>query len=221
MENSLDKSKKEWDEVYQDNGDNLSWTKPQHLIESLNNIRKHLQQRRKPIESMLDYGCGTAELAVALKRIMGVNNVVATDITDKAVNKKYLDLNGIKFQIASRPNEVRTDQKFDLIICNHVFNHIDPRFHTEYLIGFKNLLSENGSLILTGFSDKSKFFGGKEEVSVKGQNRKVYSMKNLDNKDVFKDVGLDVKASEEVEREGTGTVLKNFVLNNQGDEKEV
>jgi len=84
----------------------------------------------------LDVGCGAGSLLYCLK-VLGFKNLVGVD---PFISREVIDgdIKILKRTIHELPN----NQKFDLIIFNHSFEHIPDQLET--LKKVRELLSENG-----------------------------------------------------------------------------
>lgn len=100
--------------------------------------------------NILDFGCGvgTIDFYLANKG----NNILGTDISPDAIRianqtAKNLHLeNNIRFTTLDILNEYKND-KFDLILCNEVLEHLENDLET--LILLKKLLKKNGKIMVS------------------------------------------------------------------------
>lgn len=93
--------------------------------------------------SILEIGCGSGELLITLKD-RGFKNIFGSDILEPA--KQLLLEHGIKFQKGDIVKNFPFPRKFEVIILNHVFEHLsDPVKVLKYC---KNHLKKNGKAII-------------------------------------------------------------------------
>lgn len=96
--------------------------------------KKHLNVNK--IDNILDYGCGTAQILNYLS-LDGYKNLYAFDYTrHNSLNKSIIFLNNHK-EISSK--------KYDLIILNHVLEHVQNPHKLIYFL--KSVLKENGMIV--------------------------------------------------------------------------
>lgn len=89
---------------------------------------------------IIDVGCGNGEILLSLKRA-GFTNLVGIDPYIKKTNH----MKDIKILIENLNN--LSDEKFDLILFRHSFEHINEQLAT--LIKVKNLLSKKGCCLIS------------------------------------------------------------------------
>ena len=107
-------------------------------------IRKYLKKKEK----ILDYGCGSAELALSAKTLFPLKKIYTADVyrLDEKINL------GIEKHFSISNNELR-GEKFDIIILRHVFEHLDNL--DNFLYEIKQNLEKNGNLIIEVPNKKS------------------------------------------------------------------
>jgi ribosomal protein L11 methyltransferase len=97
---------------------------------------------------LLDYGCGTAVLAIAAIKL-GIQKALAIDIDDDSIGnaKEYIDENGVfEFIDIKQANITDIEEKdFDIILAN-----IDRTVITSNIKSIKSKLKEDGKLFITG-----------------------------------------------------------------------
>ena len=128
---------------------------PQVLANILISTDRGYVSNRKlffPERRILDYGCGNGMLAFGLKH-MGFNDITLADIPHrynrflKFISDKY-GL-GFRFIPVETWNEYPLDQKYDVIICNEVLEHVwEPEIT---LLHLTEHLEQLGYLYLSTF----------------------------------------------------------------------
>ena len=128
---------------------------PQVLANILISTDRGYVSNRKlffPERRILDYGCGNGMLAFGLKH-MGFNDITLADIPHrynkflKFISDKY-GL-GFRFIPVETWNEYPLDQKYDVIICNEVLEHVwEPEIT---LLHLTEHLEQFGYLYLSTF----------------------------------------------------------------------
>ncbi|MGE5473866.1 MAG: class I SAM-dependent methyltransferase [Ignavibacteriales bacterium] len=118
---------------------------------------------------LMDAGCGIGRLIPVFEKMFSKIYAVEPDNKRFLDTKKTLDL----FQLNSKVEcintpirEVTTNQKFDIIICSHVIQHI-PISEVETTIKkFNKLIAEDGILfILTSYSPYKEDYCTKQYIS--------------------------------------------------------
>lgn len=90
-------------------------------------------------KSICDVGCGPGFLISSLKK----KNIVAVELDESAIK---IASNFAKVYRKNLNQVFKLDQKFDLVVCNHVIEHLRK---PEILIkSINNLLKKNGYLII-------------------------------------------------------------------------
>ena len=90
--------------------------------------------------SILDVGCGDGKFLITLKR-GGFKDLTGVDLFVEESNM----LNGIKI-FQSSLEDFTPGIKYDLIISNHAFEHMDNQL--ENLKCFENLVKDNGTIVI-------------------------------------------------------------------------
>ena len=93
-------------------------------------------------KNILDYGCGSGELAIALSFYYKNKNIFTADVYD--IDKKFIPK--IKKHYLLQKKELK-NKKFDIIIMRHVFEHI---YNLDEFINQikKNLKNKKSNLII-------------------------------------------------------------------------
>ncbi len=113
--------------------------------------------------TVLDFGCGTAELAAVLAIRYPKARITGIDLSDRVIAVAQDRLRGLPNirlmagEIDTAPLEPGT---FDLILCVTVLQHIDPARLTAVLGRMSALLSSSGRLILLENVYRSRQGGG-------------------------------------------------------------
>jgi ribosomal protein L11 methyltransferase len=78
-----------------------------------------LEREMAPVDSVLDYGCGTGVLALAALKL-GAGTATAVDIEPQALDatRRNAELNGLERGLAVGPPESLIPGRFDLILAN-------------------------------------------------------------------------------------------------------
>lgn len=96
---------------------------------------------------LLDLGCGQGHFTSKIKSTFLNVDVSAVDYSISAIKyaSKYFD--GIDFIVADAYDLPYSDEYFDIIVCNNIWEHVpDPVFLLEKI---KKILKPNGHLILS------------------------------------------------------------------------
>jgi len=102
-------------------------------------------------KKILDMGCGTGILAILASRL-GSDSIVAVDIDEWSVNnaKENMVANSCRhIQILRGDIDVVPVLKYNIILAN-----INRNILLEYMDSFRSLLSQEGSLVLSGIMDQ-------------------------------------------------------------------
>lgn len=101
------------------------------LLHFIYNLRKIFKKKT----DILDYGCGSGELAATMSEIYKDKNIFTSDVFD--LDKKFIPK--IKQHFLSHKGQL-IDKKFDIIIMRHVFEHVFDLniFLKEIKKNFKN-----------------------------------------------------------------------------------
>ena len=114
-------------------GSNMSRNNKKY-IELLESIMEQYK-----IKTICDVGCGPGFLISSLKK----KNIVAVELDESAIK---IASNFAKVYRKNLNQVFKLDQKFDLVVCNHVIEHLRK---PEILIkSINNLLKKNGYLII-------------------------------------------------------------------------
>ncbi len=107
------------------------------LLNFIFNLRKIFKKKT----DILDYGCGSGELAATMSEIYKDKNIFTSDIFD--LDKKFIPK--IKQHFLSHKGQL-IDKKFDLILMRHVFEHV---FNLDvFLKEIKKNFKNNDSLLV-------------------------------------------------------------------------
>jgi len=141
-----------WEKMSSSHGEHPSVRFRNHLI--LRTVKGVLD----PIgdNAILDVGCGDG---VLLRRLHGYlssskNNVIFSgyDVSESQIKKNKLNSAGFNFQVADFNYEVASDDKFQIIICSEVIEHLEKwRLALQSISRMNN---PGGYLILTTQSGK-------------------------------------------------------------------
>lgn len=142
----------------------LWWYKVLHG-KVLQAIRQHFSHQNI---SILDAGCGTGGLLSFLKA-HGYSNLIGLDGSEDAVSfcqERQLDVTLCRFESIAT---FRSENRYDVIVCNDVFYCIDEQDITLAMNYFRNHLKPNGLLITN--NNAFNAFYGTHDVAVGGKRR--------------------------------------------------
>lgn len=135
------------------------WKKSEEFLLSFaeNIIRKN----RPP--SLLDLGCGEGRLLSKFAKYF--KTVIALDPDEKRIDKaKTLaqneNINNVEFVNKSFLDAKFPDNKFDVIICSHIIQHIDTSDVEKFFKKIYSILKKSGFLVITTnhSRERSDFF---------------------------------------------------------------
>lgn len=109
----------------------------------LNSLRRWLPGVDR-FKLILDYGCGTGELASLTAKAFPKASVYGYDISSKSIGvaqEKWRNLKNLCFS-----NELPSQIDFDLIIAANVFHHIPPQDHRERVFLLKGMTAQEGQI---------------------------------------------------------------------------
>lgn len=108
--------------------------------------------RPKNGDSILDVGVGTANLAIALKKIYPNVTIVGVDpdehilkIAKNKIYRKRLDIKLIKAFAQKLPFE---DNSFDFVVSRLTIHHIPKQFRKQAFLEMKRVLKKNGVILI-------------------------------------------------------------------------
>lgn len=117
--------------------------------------------------NILDFGCGTGVLSYQLASLNHTVTAIDLDLSPKNAVSEMIDFpKNIQFIEGDIFNK-EFNYKFDSIIALDVLEHIPLSILPNYLSLFKELLSENGKLIISGPTENilykiGRFFAGSD-----------------------------------------------------------
>ena len=141
--NELSKIKNAWNKVYVTHGKDVPWSNKDNVDSSLPVIIDFLKKNHISTSSLLDYGAGSGHFAVALKEKLSIPRVVCADITDGGADREFLKQKGIEFVQVFQPKDVK--EKFDIILCWSVLNHLDKNLREKFFAQFADMLMGGGA----------------------------------------------------------------------------
>lgn len=109
--------------------------KAEKIIAVLNDFCGSLFAKR-----ILDIGCGTGTIGSTLARLG--NEVISVDITDKNFNLDLTETKGVNFQVADAQNLPYKTEMFDIVICNHILEHVTSK--RKVIVEIKRVLKREG-----------------------------------------------------------------------------
>jgi SAM-dependent methyltransferase len=124
--------------------------------------------RLQPGEQVLDVGCGTGTLAIAVQRRMDrmnrMGHVVGIDpgaeqiarARAKAVRRHL----SIEFQIGGIEQLAFPNQTFDVVLSTLMMHHVPPPLKRQGLVEIARVLKPGGRLVIADFTRKQDRAGG-------------------------------------------------------------
>ncbi len=104
----------------------------------------------KPIERLLDWGCGCGRLTAPLLRYSGVPKVHGCDIDPESVAWCREALPAGHFRrVAPYPPTGYADRQFDVVVSNSVFTHLDEDAQSQWLEEVDRILVPGGLFLAT------------------------------------------------------------------------
>jgi SAM-dependent methyltransferase len=88
-------------------------------------LKKYILSLNRPINSIMDFGCGTGSGIPLFIELFHPKELVGVDVSEKSINiaKRQCVFPGTDFFVL---DEFDRPESFDLISCNGVFHHIPP-----------------------------------------------------------------------------------------------
>ena len=163
-----------------------------------------LAKKQGDFKNILEIGCGTGYFTEILAKTFPQAQIISTDISQEMLNFTQNKLNkykNITYKIADGEN-YRSDQKFDLIISNAVFQWFND--YNKAFSNFKDLLTSEGCLIYATFGEdtfwelNNSFKLAKEELDLTGSNNhgpQFISWQKLSK--ISSDLSLSISINEE------------------------
>lgn len=159
--------------------------------------------------NILDYGTGSGDFLKKLEHdIPNLKNISGYEPLIERYNEVFENVSNYEnIFVYQSINEIR--QKFDVIFCMEVFEHLNKKFLLEALDNISNLLSEKGVCIVsvpieTGFGG---FFKNIIRIII-GETHQEGTLKNL-----FKILlGIKIKRDEEVDYISSHVGFSHYVL---------
>lgn len=166
---------------------------------NLSNPQHHSKGYKKEMEyvgnvsnkKVLDIGCGLGDFCWLLSnknaKVTGVD--ISKDAIAKA--KKCYKNKNLNFSVADLTKNVNLKDKFDIIICSHLLEHLDTTESSSLLSNAYKLLEDNGRLIIIlPLNEKTIIDSIKRKVSkyifrkinkIDATHKKTYTIKSLKN----------------------------------------
>ena len=150
-------------------------------------------QDTKANQNILDFGCGTGVLSYQLGKLNHTITAIDLDLSPKNILSELIDYpNTINFVEGDIFNQ-KFNQKFDIIIALDVLEHIPLNILPSYLNLFKELMTDNGKLIISGptenilykigrFLAGNDFTGSYHETNIsliKQEFKKIFQVKKI------------------------------------------
>lgn len=108
-------------------------------------------QRWNNISNILDFASGFGRISRHLISEVGKENIWVSDIKKESVDwqKKHLEVKGILSE--EDPNDFKPPVLFDIIFVGSLFTHLPERLFKDWLKRLTELLTDNGTLIISTF----------------------------------------------------------------------
>jgi len=180
--------RKSWEKTYTEHGSSVPWAKQEYLDVFVPTISGLIKKYHPKANSALDYGTGTGQYAVLLKRELGIYTVVAADLTDKGIDKTLFEKHKIKFVCSDTPNDV--SGTYDVILCWGVFHCIEPKYHEQFLSQFAGMLNAGGVIILGSFAPDDSHLAGQKVKKSTFSNRDIFHVKIIDDNNALAALGM-------------------------------
>lgn len=119
------------------------------------------QANIKPLENILDFGCGTATLTIMIKEIQPKANVTGIDVDTRILKiaKTKIKKSGfdIKLNSYSGKKLPYIDESFDKVLSSLVFHHLNRKQKLNILQEINRVLNDDGELYILDFGKCSNF----------------------------------------------------------------
>ncbi len=112
--------------------------------DSIIKIIKHIYKNENKTLNILDIGCGTGQLIFELNMIFDDINIIGIDNSETMLKISRDKNPGIRF-IKSSAENLKSKNKFDIIICSHSFPYYKNKKDFPDIV--LNLLSDGGTAI--------------------------------------------------------------------------
>ena len=106
-------------------------------------LQRCLQQRKQPVSSLLDFGCGDGATTPLLLHALNAKSAVGVDVSAKSLEiaRKHHASERIRYESIG---EFQSSGQMDLAYCNGVFHHILPAQRPEALAMIHRALRAEG-----------------------------------------------------------------------------
>jgi 2-polyprenyl-3-methyl-5-hydroxy-6-metoxy-1,4-benzoquinol methylase len=126
------------------------WNQSEQYV--LNYVKRKIRTKTpKTSSSMLDAGCGQGRLIFEFQHFFETIHAIEPDVKRLEQAKEKVRSSKLTAQVSFEAisiEELGEDQKFDMILCSHIIQHV----HTDQLViifeKFKNVLKDNGLLVI-------------------------------------------------------------------------
>jgi 2-polyprenyl-3-methyl-5-hydroxy-6-metoxy-1,4-benzoquinol methylase len=105
-------------------------------------------------KSVLEFGCRDGSSFISFLSL-GAEKVVGMDIDDKVIELSKMIYSDFGYSnVDFRKNEIgkpipASDEEFDIVSCNAVFEHIHPDLRTKYIKELQSKVKKNGYIIVS------------------------------------------------------------------------
>jgi SAM-dependent methyltransferase len=86
---------------------------------------QYLKKQNRPVNTVLDFGCGTGTATPFFFELLNAQSVVGVDTSSKSLDvaRREYGSDRVQFRLL---DEYEPNEQFDLVYCNGVFHHIPP-----------------------------------------------------------------------------------------------
>lgn len=119
------------------------------------------QANIKPLENILDFGCGTATLTIMIKEIQPKANVTGIDVDTRILKiaKTKIKKSGFNIKLSSYSGKKLPyiDGSFNKVLSSLVFHHLNRKQKLNILQEINRVLNDDGELYILDFGKCSNF----------------------------------------------------------------
>lgn len=160
------------------------WADSENLI--LSHVEKIMKEPNRELR-ILDAGCGEGRLIPFLSRYSYELAAVEPDIEryNAAVeNVKEKSINNVILKNCTI-NDIDDSERFDVIFCSHIIQHVDEHLVDEIMSKFHNILNDSGSVFLMTCHSRRKYDCYAKSLVINGAASESPVLKDEFNKVVY------------------------------------